>query len=308
MKTYLIFLLIVIPSVCYAGYTPGDTLKIIIKDEGEVLLIADDSTEVAGFEKYDVNRMVEDALKGYDAQKKSVTISDNTGEVYLKDTTSRRKSKTSIWYDKTMRKDGKLKIKPIFDFGINGWFQNGKTPNNQGKDYAVRYWGSWHVALGLGKDLYLSDKFLIETGLSFSWYNFKFEHDNLRIDNQSDPIEFYLDTDPERNYKKSKLTVAYFGAKIIPTFTIYTLRFGAGMYGDFKLDDYTKIKYSENGSTSKRRDHGNRVGSFRYGLRVEMGSSDIMYFMTYDLNPLFPDGRGPDNLHPFTFGFTFFVD
>ncbi|BDD08475.1 hypothetical protein FUAX_09070 [Fulvitalea axinellae] len=197
------------------------------------------------------------------------------------------------------------RFSPYLDLGINNWV----TPSSQSDVPNVKGWGSWYVGLGVSKVFAVNKHIRFNTGVGFSWYNFKFKEDDYRLVNLGDKAGFEKETDPNIKSLKSKLTISYLDAKLIPTlnFPKSGFSFGVGMYGGIKLTNYTKIKYKEDGDKDKDKDFDrNHVNNFRYGLRGELTFGHrVKLFGTYDLNRVFPAGEGP-KLHPFVFGVTVF--
>ena len=79
--------------------------------------------------------------------------------------------------------------------------------------------------------------------------------------------------------------------------------FSAGIFGSVRIHSQTKIKYKlERREKLKVPDHYS-LPDLRYGLMARTGYRGINVFVTYDLVPLFREGKGPE-LTPFTFGIT----
>ncbi len=117
---------------------------------------------------------------------------------------------------------------------------------------------------------------------------------------------------PENQYfesnQKSKFSLVYLEIPLLVEFqipighTANRIYFSLGMIGAKRLETHTKIKYRKNGKREKLKSPGDYsvrdykvAGTFRVGYR----SANI--FASYDLVPLFEDGKGPV-LYPFSFG------
>lgn len=71
---------------------------------------------------------------------------------------------------------------------MNNLLADGRFPN--GELYEVRPWGSWYVGINSVQRLRLGNKFYTEWGLGLSWYNFKFQNDNVLISKDENGVIF----------------------------------------------------------------------------------------------------------------------
>ena len=210
-----------------------------------------------------------------------------------------------------------------FEFGMNNYLENGDFPDANAAPYAVKPWGSWYVGMGWARTNYVSSSFLIEWGGNFTWYNFKLENNDIVITKGPEMVEFNP-LPSEFNGKKSKLTASYFNVSFVPmidfsgnkrkvkslesgSFKIENykkrgFRFGVGVYGGYRLGSHSKIKYRQDGSTEKDKEHNSfYLQNWRYGVRARMAIRSLDVFFNYDLNDLFSEGRGPE-VNAFSFG------
>lgn len=210
------------------------------------------------------------------------------------------------------------------ELGTNNYFENGDFPD--AAPYAVRPWGSWYTSLGWTRTSAVAGPLFIEWGTNFSWYNFKFDNEQITLQKGPDMVEF-IALPSEINGKKSKLTVSHINFSFVPLFDFSRgtrkvksleggglkienykqqgFRAGLGVYGGYRLGSHTKVKFQENGNTEKARDHDNYfLANWRYGLRLRIGVNGLDLFANYDLNELFNNERGPE-LNAFTFGIIF---
>lgn len=109
--------------------------------------------------------------------------------------------------------------------------------------------------------------------------------------------------------QKSKLSIVSITMPLLLEFQVPVnhyedrIYFSAGMFGGVRVSSHTKIKYREEQKEKvKKPDHYSLQG-FKYGLMFRTGYRWMNLFVTYDLVPLFKDGKGPE-LTPFTFGIT----
>ena len=114
--------------------------------------------------------------------------------------------------------------------------------------------------------------------------------------------------DAGRALQKSKMTVATVGIPFVPRVTFYNSRnrptghIGVGVYGNYRLDSYRKLKEADG---SKTREHANfALNDFRYGVVADAGIGSTSFFVKYDLSPMFKPGLGPD-VRTISFGISF---
>ncbi|BDD08431.1 hypothetical protein FUAX_08630 [Fulvitalea axinellae] len=320
-----------------AGPAPRDTLTVELADKSKIIIVTNENTDLSALSSYDFNKMIEDVLdaksqEGNDV--KIIRIEGFNGETYFTDkglenepsyippapvgpqpTLQEEDPDHDIYGNRRGRRRNPFKsfssTTPIIDFGISNWLQDGSFPNADDSPYSVRSWGSWNIALGLGQDVFLSDDFLFRLGVYVSWYNFKFENDNTRLLKSDDKVIFQPDTDPDRNYDKSKLTVAHFNLRFVPAFRVgrwSNLHIGAGAYGGVKIKSYTRANFKENGYEKNERDYDSFfINNWRYGLRGEIGFDWLIFYAEYDLNPMFYSDKGPE-LHAASVGLNLFFN
>jgi hypothetical protein len=211
-----------------------------------------------------------------------------------------------------------------FDLGTNNYLSKGKFPENSVANYAVKPWGSWYVGMSSVQRSRLGKKFFLEWGMGVSWYNFKFQNDQVTLQKNSagDQYDLVVDpraSDPIYDFKKSKLTATYINASLIPVFDFGghrdkhrmwdghsdSFRIGLGPYVGYRIGSYTKQVYTENGNDKKEHNKDNfNLNNLRYGARLQIGFRSTDLFFNYDLNNLFAANKGP-NLNAFSFGVIF---
>ncbi|MBL6448134.1 hypothetical protein JMN32_17580 [Fulvivirga sp. 29W222] len=210
------------------------------------------------------------------------------------------------------------------DLGTNNYLQDGEFPNDNDAPYSVKPFGSWYVSLRSINDTHIGGPLHLLWGPDVSWYNFKFENENIRLSKVNDQVIFSEVTDLDS--KKSKLTVAYINFSAVPmlkfgkdnrrshrhhhcwgdweyhTGNESQFRIGAGAYAGYKIGSYTKTVIEDEGDKKKDRDKGSYyLNNFRYGVRVQAGFRGVDVFVNYDLNTLFVENKGPE-LNAFSFG------
>jgi len=205
------------------------------------------------------------------------------------------------------------------DLGTNNYLSGGKFPDQDNSLYTVKPWGSWYVGLNSVQRTKLASKFYLEWSLGVSWYNFKFQNEQVQLTKDDNSVIFALDT-RDAVYEKSKLTVTYVNASLVPVLDFGnnrrkpgifdgrnsdSFRIGAGPYVGYRIDSYTKQVLEVEGDEQKPKDHDNfYLNNIRYGLRAQLGFRDVDLFFNYDLNELFIETKGP-KLNAFSFGVTF---
>jgi hypothetical protein len=206
-----------------------------------------------------------------------------------------------------------------FDFGTNNYLANGKFPDSENATFSVRPWGSWYFAASSIQRTRLGKKFFLEWGVGVSWYTFKFQNDNIIMQKDDDGVHFVEDTNPERDYTKSKLSASYLMASLVPVIDFgdnnqrvriwegdeSSFRIGLGPYIGYRVGSHSKVVYEEDGDREKDKERDNfYLNNFRYGARLQLGYRTTDVFFNYDLNELFSEGKGP-KLNAFSFGIIF---
>lgn len=146
------------------------------------------------------------------------------------------------------------------------------------------------------------------TGLGLHLQSYRLDKSTTIRQNENGIIE------PETLYfdqnQKSKLSIVSLMVPLLAEFQIpvnhYQNRFyfSAGLFGELRISSHTKIKYRTEGKKQKLKVPGQyAIHNFKYGAMVRTGYRRVNVFATYDLIPLFADGKGPE-LTPFTFGIT----
>jgi hypothetical protein len=207
------------------------------------------------------------------------------------------------------------------DFGVNNWIGNGGIASDN--LHGVKPWGSWYIAFKRMHRIHMGGRGFINWGYGVNWYNWKFENRNTRLVKEENEVLFQEDNSVDG--LKSKLTSSFINFEFIPTIDFSSgkrnvktiqhgnvkvtryketgLRLGLGPYVGYRLGSKTKIVYKVNGDKKKDKDHDNfYLNNLRYGLRAQVGYNRTDFFINYDLNNVFSDGKGPA-LNAISFGF-----
>jgi hypothetical protein len=330
MKKTLLFIIIILTFQLSISQKKADTVVIKVGDASKVIFAIHDKKDLETLKHYNFQSLMDDMIQKLDkrdstqlAKPATAYLKDSVKEVtpieMISDNSTSEPEETKTYTYK--RKWHRRKTYSTFsmDLGTNNYLENGKFPDQNNSLYSVRPWGSWYVALNSIQRTRLANKFFLEWGGGFSWYNFKFQNDRVQMSKDDNGVYFNLDT-RDFSYDKSKLTVAYVQASLVPVVDFggsgrkpgffngrssSGFRFGAGPYVGYRIDSYTKQKYENNGDTKKEHRHDSYyINNVRYGMRMQIGFRGADFFFNYDMNELFAENKG-SKLNAFSFGVTF---
>ncbi|MBK8846364.1 MAG: DUF2807 domain-containing protein [Bacteroidetes bacterium] len=167
---------------------------------------------------------------------------------------------------------------------------------NSGKSIVVNL-NLWEVKANIVKRL-----FWFNTGLGFTWNNYRFNNSREILLANTDTMKSIM---YGRDLAKNKLLVTY--ATVPLMFEVSTNRkeskafhIGAGVVAGYRIGTHLKLKTSDN--TNKVRDDYN-VNPLRLDARAVIGYRSINLFAQYGLTDLFRENRAPA-LRPFSIGIT----
>jgi len=299
---------------------PADTVKIdtvmIEVGKSSILFIIRDKADLQKLQAYDLNKIVDELHIKLDPDAPVVIDADSLPEPSQEEVTV---TETTV----ESRRERPKGIRHYFniDLGMNNYLSPDGFPDESNEPYTVRPWGSWYIALGSVNETFLSRSLSLQFGANISWYNFKFQQDDVYVVRGENSVEFPINPNQlDASFRKSKLTVAYVNISLVPMFhagksyhsgwqvwdngSHSGFRIGLGGYAGYRIGSYHKVKYND-GSNEKRKDHDSfYLENFRYGLRFQLGFGDTDVFVNYDLNNLFRENRGPE-LNAFSFGIVF---
>ncbi|WP_027077336.1 porin family protein [Maribacter antarcticus] len=110
-------------------------------------------------------------------------------------------------------------------------------------------------------------------------FEFDLDKSKLRMDNLVFPL--HLEFGPSK-FKKTENTIRYSLRN--------QFRIGIGGYGGFNLGTRQKLKYERNGEKVKDKlKRGYNTSDFIYGLSAYAGFDGVLFYVKYDLNPIFQD-------------------
>lgn len=188
----------------------------------------------------------------------------------------------------------------VFDLGLNALINKVNNPLLS-RQPELRTLGSRYVNLGINYKQRLGGKrspLYLVGGPEFAFNNYMLEGNDKWV-NQNGITSVVAETNG-RQYQKTKLATSTFTIPLMLQLNLRdehhrrTLTLGAGGFVGYRLASWTKLKYFEEGSTYKDKEHGSfNLTDWQYGLQGVVGFKSLTFFAKYNLNDLFRDGQGP---------------
>lgn len=192
----------------------------------------------------------------------------------------------------------------IFDLGLNALVNQKASVglNGQSETVDLRTEGSRYVNIGLNWDPRLGGKHSpvsLTLGPEFAFNNYMLTGNNKWVD-VNGRTSVVKETNG-RQFQKTKLATSSVNLPVMlrlqlrdshyrPTFVI-----SAGGFAGYRIKSWTKLKYTNDGTTYKDKDSGGyNMENFLYGLQGTIGYGDLEFFAKYNMNPLFKANAGPD--------------
>jgi hypothetical protein len=329
-KIYLAALLLIIATFGYGQ--KQDTVIIPLAKTSKIVFTMEDPGDIEILKFYDFQRLFENILQRLEDKNKPLTSSDSSS--YAADEKSVEEDESyedrneddessaeddsgdSREWKKYKRRWNHTQQSFNFDLGMNNYLRDNKFPSDS-DPYAVRPWGSWYFGFSSVQRSRLARNFFLEWGLGASWYSFKFQKDNTLITKDDDGVSFAEDP-RDFNFKKSKLSVSYIQASLIPVIDFNdrshkhrfwdgdrdSFRIGIGPYVGYRITSHSKQVYNDNGREREKDRDSFYLNNLRYGARLQIGYRSTDLFFNYDMNDLFAEGKGPQ-LNAFSFGVIF---
>lgn len=242
----------------------------------------------------------------------------------LEDTDWDNRKKTTYEADRIDRTSNDFNV----DIGINNWLDNGTFPDANNAPYSVKPFGSWYVGLNSTNRTWITGPVFLDWGFGVSWYNWKLEDPDYRITEGPERTE--VNQIPDISGLKSKLTASYVNVRLVPMldfsrgrrkvtdvesgsvrikrYSRKGIRIGGGVYAGYRIGSHSKHVYETEGSKETEKEKDNFfLENFRYGIRGQLGWKGVDFFVNYDLNEVFVNGRGFEGstgLNAITFGVT----
>ena len=193
----------------------------------------------------------------------------------------------------------------VFDLGLNA-LVNQKVRNTMPPDQAgtvdLRTEGSRYVNLGLDWVTRLGGKrspISIVVGPELSFNNYMLSGNNRWV-NTNGRTDVIRETDG-RQFQKTKLASSSINVPLMLQLRLRdshykpTLMLSAGGFVGYRIKSWTKLKYTNEGSTNKEKEEGSyNMENFLYGLQGTIGYRGLEFFGKYNMNSLFKTGASPD--------------
>lgn len=315
----------------FAQKNSPDTVVIPLGTASQIIFTVGDPSDLETLKQYDYQALFDDAIKKLESQDSIREESDSDDEILAsreeneeiqtsEDTLSESSDDEDEecvnirWRSKREKTSGRSWQSTNLDVGINNFLADGQIPSEDDALYAVRPWGSWYVGINSVQRARLSRNFFVEWGVGVSWYNFKFERDNLTITKDADGVVFAEDP-RELDFEKSKLRATYINTSLVPVLDFgdhrskrriwdgsSAFRFGVGPYVGYRIGSKSKLVYEVDDEREKEKNADSfHLNNLRYGLRLQLGFHSTDLFINYDMNELFSENNGPQ-LNAVSFG------
>ncbi len=333
---------LLLSPLVHQAQSKADTVIVNFGNSSKMVFYINEKGDLEQLKSYDLNALVSDMKDKIEAD--TVVNTEESGDQYLKDSLTITDSsvqesedaqvtegydnysynndnddndnndrwRDSKWKDRGDRNvviSNKLGNNHYlnFDIGINNYLEDGKSPSSNNAQYTVRPWGSWYFAINSVHKSRIAGKLSIEWGGGISWYNFKFEDASTRLIKTDTELLFVSGAGD--SFKKSKLTATFVNVNFVPVLDFGSrengLRIGLGGYGGYRIGSHAKYRYKLDGSKERDKDKDSFfLSNWRYGARLQLGFKGTDFFVNYDINELFSEGRAP-KLNAFSFGITF---
>lgn len=169
---------------------------------------------------------------------------------------------------------------------------------NQGKSLEVIIY-PWEENIRL-----LGDWFGLVTGLGIQYNNYRFKLDTYADIPENGRNWFPVLEDENTSISKSKLMMMHLNVPVLAEVQLPNgqnhkkLYIAAGVVGGVRLQTHTKLVYSVNNTSEKKKKRDDMgLSLFRYGFMAKAGFGDFSVYGTYYPEPMFKDGEGPQ-LYP----------
>jgi hypothetical protein len=337
MKYGLLLSLVCVYNFCSAQTQKPDTVEVELGNSSKMLLMIEDPDDLDLLREYDYNELFEDILDRLDTADHSADMDPEDAEDSEIDEDDALDSadeddeesedEDNDWDDEDSEDDWDDEDHYpcsrthflMFDFGINNLLQPDENSSDIDPIYSVRPWGSWYVGINAVEELRLGQQFSFEFRGGLSFYNFKFDEDDILMTKTPSETVFSHDT-RSLDFTKSKLAVAHINVGFMAVLNTRDydhrhgrfhwhhdgFRIGIGPYAGYRLDSYNKLQYEEeDGDKENERNRSNfHLNNLRYGARLMIGIRNVDLFFQYDINELFKDDKGP-RLNAYSFGISF---
>lgn len=309
----------------------ADTVIIPLAKTSQIIFTIKDRSDLEILKHYNFQNLFDDVISRLEASD-TLKESDSDQEVVVKsgpeenwerlpDEESESKDNDDEWdqqVEHRRKRIGRTWQTTNVDLGINNYLADGQFPNNK-EIYTVRPWGSWYVGVTSTQRTRVGRNFFLDWGLGVSWYNFKFENNNVMVGTNDDGVIFTTDT-RDVDHIKSKLSATYLNLSFIPVLDFgdhgrrprvwdgygSEFRMGIGPYVGYRIGSRSKLVYKDAEDDREREKNRDNfyLNNLRYGARLQVGFRSTDFFINYDVNELFAEGKGP-KLNAVSFGIIF---
>lgn len=314
----VIFLMTIISSS--AQDKSADTVVVPLAKSSRIIFTMEDPQDLSILRNYDFQQLFNDIFDKL--EKNDTAIADHPYTVVREEDSIEKEDddddmSEGKWTQSRKGGIGRTWHSYNIDLGTNNYLSGDQFPTG-GEAYAVRPWGSWYVGINSVQRTKLGQNFFVEWSLGVSWYNFKFQDDNILLQQDETGVHFVHDT-RDVDYIKSKLSATFINASLVPVIDFGShsrkpriwdgdgggFRFGIGPYVGYRVASKSKLVFKEGGDREKEKDRDNfYLNNLRYGLRMQIGVKSTDIFINYDLNDLFAEDKGP-KLKAISFGIIF---
>lgn len=322
MKFAIIIVLTVIFSSQLAQAQKTDTVVVPLARTSQIIFTISDYKDLETLRHYNFQALFDDVLKRLSAS--DTTLRADTTQVASSENeewnepSQEEAEEDEDWDEKVSSYNSRRTWQTVnVDLGTNNLFSGDQFVDDS-KVYAVRPWGSWYVGINSVHRSRLAKKFFIEWNWGVSWYNFKFENDDVVITTSETGVDFSR-SDADVDYVKSKLTATYINTSLVPILDFgdrtvkprvwdgygTEFRIGIGPYVGYRLASKSKLVFEEDGEREKEKDRDRfYLNNLRYGVRLQWGFRSTDFFVNYDLNEMFQEKKGP-HVNAVSFGIIF---
>jgi len=322
MKFAIIIVLTVIFSSQLAQAQKTDTVVVPLARTSQIIFTISDYKDLETLRHYNFQALFDDVLKRLSAS--DTTLRADTTQVASSENeewnepSQEEAEEDEDWDEKVSSYTSRRTWQTVnVDLGTNNLFSGDQFVDDS-KVYAVRPWGSWYVGINSVHRSRLAKKFFIEWNWGVSWYNFKFENDDVVITTSETGVDFSR-SDADVDYVKSKLTATYINTSLVPILDFgdrtvkprvwdgygTEFRIGIGPYVGYRLASKSKLVFEEDGEREKEKDRDRfYLNNLRYGVRLQWGFRSTDFFVNYDLNEMFQEKKGP-HVNAVSFGIIF---
>jgi hypothetical protein len=188
----------------------------------------------------------------------------------------------------------------VFDIGLNALVNQKATATQS--DVNLRTEGSRFVNIGLNWDARLGGKHSpvsLALGPEFSFNNYMLSGNNKWVD--ADGRTSVVKETDGRQFQKSKLATSSVNLPLMLRLQLHdshykgTFSLAAGGFVGYRIKSWTKLKYTNDGTTYKDKEDGSyNMENFLYGLQGTIGYRSLEFFGKYHINTLFKANAGPD--------------